>query len=102
MKDRLKAIEDEPDSDEERDALTRCLELIDAESDGGQGRQGRPGRSSTQQVLAKYAKLTEDEIKTLVVEDKWFASIRAAIEGEVERLTQRLAGRVKELEERYA
>ncbi|HPZ14836.1 MAG TPA: hypothetical protein PLK04_11510, partial [Bacillota bacterium] len=43
-----------------------------------------------------------DEIKTLVVEDKWFASIRAAVEGEVERLTQRLAGRVKELDERYA
>ncbi|HOB44253.1 MAG TPA: type I restriction endonuclease subunit M, partial [Bacillota bacterium] len=53
-------------------------------------------------VLARYATLTEDEIKTLVVEDKWFASIRAAIEGEVQRLTQRLAGRVKELDERYA
>ncbi|HBY98804.1 MAG TPA: hypothetical protein DEP84_33475 [Chloroflexi bacterium] len=34
--------------------------------------------------------------------DKWFAAIQAAIEGEVQRLTQRLAGRVKELEERYA
>ena len=38
----------------------------------------------------------------MVVEDKWLASIRAAIEGEVEQLTQRLASRVKELEERYA
>ena len=35
------------------------------------------------------------------VGDKWFASIQAAIEGEVQRLTQQLAGRVKELEERY-
>ncbi|MCZ7568251.1 MAG: hypothetical protein M5U01_06660 [Ardenticatenaceae bacterium] len=34
--------------------------------------------------------------------DKWFAAIQAAIEGEVQRLTQRLAARVKELEERYA
>jgi type I restriction enzyme M protein len=54
------------------------------------------------QVLAKYPKLTEVEIKTLVVDDKWFASIEAAIEGEVRRLTQQLASRVKELEERYA
>jgi type I restriction enzyme M protein len=53
-------------------------------------------------VLTRYGKLTEDEIKTLVVEDKWLASLRAAIDGEVQRLTQRLAGRVKELEERYA
>ncbi len=52
-------------------------------------------------MLAKYPKLTEAEIKTLVVDDKWFASIQAAIEGEVQRLTQQLAGRVKELEERY-
>ena len=37
-----------------------------------------------------------------MVEDKWFASIRASIEGEVQRLTQQLAGRVKVLEERYA
>ena len=55
-----------------------------------------------EQVLARYAALTEAEIKTLVVEDKWFTSIRGAIEGEVQRLTQQLAGRVKELEERYA
>jgi type I restriction enzyme M protein len=55
-----------------------------------------------ERVLARYATLTGDEIRTLVVEDKWFASIRAAIEGEVQRLTQRLAGRVKELDERYA
>ena len=33
--------------------------------------------------------------KTLVVEDKWFASIHAAIDGEVQRLTQALAERVK-------
>ena len=61
-----------------------------------------PMRSWDQKVLDHYAALTETEIKTLVVEDKWFASIRAALESEVQRLTQQLAGRVKELEERYA
>ncbi len=53
-------------------------------------------------VLARYSQLTEAEIKTLVVEDKWFVSIQSAVEGEVQRLTQQLTGRVKELEERYA
>ena len=53
-------------------------------------------------VLAGYAKLSEAEIKSLVVENKWFAALQAGIEGEVEQLTQRLAARVRELEERYA
>jgi type I restriction enzyme M protein len=38
----------------------------------------------------------------LVVDNKWFASLGAAVEGEVQRLPQQLAGRVKELDERYA
>lgn len=52
-------------------------------------------------VIQKYATLTENEIKTIVVEDKWFANIRIVIEGEVQCLTRQLAGRVTELEERY-
>ena len=52
-------------------------------------------------MLKKYGKLSEAEIKTLVVDDKWFVEIKRNIEGEVQRLTQVLAGRVKELDERY-
>ena len=37
-----------------------------------------------------------------MVVDKWFPDIQSAIAGEVQRLTQELTGRVKELEERYA
>ncbi|MPS32628.1 MULTISPECIES: type I restriction-modification system subunit M [unclassified Salinivibrio] len=55
-----------------------------------------------QAVLARYFDLTEDEIKQLAVDDKWLADIRAATESEVERITNQLAGRVRELEERYA
>lgn len=54
------------------------------------------------QVLAKYPKLTEDEIKVLMVDDKWFTAIKAGIDGEVQAVAQRLAGRVRELDERYA
>ena len=103
MKNRLKAISDDdvPESSEERKVLTRCLALIEAESEAAKAvKEARAALD--QQVLARYATLTEDEVKTLVVEDKWFASIRAEIEGEEQRLTQQLAGRVKELEDRYA
>ncbi len=52
-------------------------------------------------AYAKYPMLTEAEIKTLVVEDKWLAAIAAAIHGEMERISQTLTRRVKELAERY-
>ncbi len=98
---RLKAIQDEAESDEEREALTRCLKLIEAEAEASKAVRDAQA-ALDEKVLAKYPKLTEAEIKTLVVDDKWFASIQTAIDGEVQRLTQQLAGRVKELEERYA
>ena len=103
VKTRLKAIhhDDEPESGEERKALTRCLVLLQAEAEAAKAvREAKADLD--QQVLTRYSTLTEDEIKTLVVKDKWLASIHAEIEGEVHRLTQQLAWRVKELEERYA
>ena len=49
----------------------------------------------------KYPELTEDEIKTLVVDDKWLATIGKAIHGEMDRISQNLSQRVKQLAERY-
>jgi type I restriction enzyme M protein len=52
-------------------------------------------------AYAKYAGLSEKEIKTLVVEDKWLAALSAAVHGEMDRISQALTRRVKELAERY-
>ena len=53
-------------------------------------------------VAAKYAKLTEDEIKTLVVDDKWLATLAADVQSELDRVSQALTGRIRQLAERYA
>jgi len=37
-----------------------------------------------------------------VVNDKWLATIQTNIVAEIERVTQKMANRVKELEERYS
>ena len=103
VKARLRAIEEEagPHGDEERDVLERCLALIDTESRAGSAvREAQTALD--RKVLDRYATLTEKRIKTLVVDDKWLAGIRAAIEGEVDGLTQQLSGRVQVLEARYA
>jgi type I restriction enzyme M protein len=53
-------------------------------------------------VLEKYSDLTDAEVKDLVVEDKWIATVQTAVRDEIERITQQLSGRVQELETRYA
>ena len=87
--------------DDERDALEHCLSLIEAKSKADKAVKGAQ-LALDEQVFARYNTLTETEIKQLVIDDKWFATIQAAIIGEVQRLTQNLTERVQELEERYA
>ena len=50
----------------------------------------------------KYPTLTDAEIKSLVIDDKWMARLSAAVQGELDRVSQTLTGRIRELAERYA
>lgn len=52
-------------------------------------------------TLAQYGKLTEDEVKQLVICDKWESAISERVTGEVTKLTHNLVARIKELGERY-
>jgi type I restriction enzyme M protein len=52
-------------------------------------------------AYAKYPALTESEIKALVVDGKWMARLTVAVRGELERVSQTLTGRLRELAERY-
>ena len=53
-------------------------------------------------VFKQYPKLTIEEIKNLIVDDKWLATLQGNIIAEIERVTQQMANRVKDLEERYS
>jgi type I restriction enzyme M protein len=48
-----------------------------------------------------YPELTVEEIKELVIQDKWMDRLASDIQGEMDRISQRLASRIKELAERY-
>jgi type I restriction enzyme M protein len=52
-------------------------------------------------AYAHYPKLTEAEIKQVAVDDQWMAALEAAVQGEVDRVSQNLTQRVIELAERY-
>jgi type I restriction enzyme M protein len=97
---RLKEIKGDREAREEADALNAWLKLSTQEANI---KKALKEAEAAQDALAyaKYPKLTEEEIKTLVVEDKWLASISAAVHGEMDRISQTLTQRVKELAERY-
>ena len=53
-------------------------------------------------LLVKYANLSEEDIKRLVIEKKWFASLGSRLDGEMQRISQQLTSKVSALAERYA
>ena len=49
----------------------------------------------------KYSQLSVNEIKTLVVEDKWLAHLSACVQSEIDQVSLMLTGRICKLAERY-
>ena len=100
VKSRIKEIGRDADAAEELDvlqrwlalseqagALKRCIKALDSELDA--------------KALARYPRLTSEEVKALVVDHQWMTTLAAAVHGELDRISQALTGRVKELAERY-
>jgi type I restriction enzyme M protein len=98
---RLKEIKADPDAEEERAMLEECQKLYDQEAAMKKAVK-QATEALDKAVFGQSPKLSEAEVKTLVVEDKWHATLKGAIAAEIERVTQQLANRVKDLEERYA
>lgn len=100
VKARLKAIAGDAEAADERAALGEYLGLLDQEAETA--RQIREAQKAlAAQVAARYKALSEDEVKALVVDDKWLAALAADVQTELDRVSQGLSGRVKELAERY-
>ena len=97
---RLKEIKGDRDAKDEVAALNDWLKLNGEEADLKK-RLKEAEATLDAHAYALYPKLTESEIKILVVDDKWLASLDAAIHGEMDRVSQQLTMRVKELVERY-
>jgi len=100
---RLKALKlaADPDTTEEREALEAYAALLDQQVESNKVvREAQ--KALDEQVVNQYGRLTEAEIKTLVVDDKWLAALCDDVNGEMDRVSQALTGRIKQLTERYA
>ncbi|RJQ71870.1 MAG: type I restriction-modification system subunit M [Desulfobacteraceae bacterium] len=98
---RITEIRNDTEMRDELAVLLQCQEMIDREAAADKAAK-EAQKALDLKVFKKYPTLTVDDIKTLVVQDKWLAAMEAQVRGEIERVTQQLAGRVLVLEERYA
>jgi len=100
-KARLHEIGDDPIYADEREVLVAYVELLEQQSEV-KARRKSAQESLDKKIDAKYPKLREAEIKTLVVDDKWMAQLDAVVQGELNRVSQTLTDRIRELAGRYA
>ncbi|HAX97757.1 MAG TPA: type I restriction endonuclease subunit M, partial [Candidatus Atribacteria bacterium] len=97
---RLKEIQNDPGSLEEEHVLEDYLALLKKE--GEINKQIKDVQTDLdKRVLEKYSMLNEEEIKTLIIKEKWMATLGKEVTAELDRISQRLAQRIKELAERY-
>lgn len=101
VKERIKEIGKDKDAADEL-AILKQWQALAADEAGYKKQLKELEAELDAKAYVHYPKLTPDEVKTLVVEDKWLAALDSAIHGEMDRVSQSLTQRVKELAERYA
>ncbi|AFZ45137.1 type I restriction-modification system, M subunit [Halothece sp. PCC 7418] len=100
INNRIKEIKKDPDFADELTVIKDYLALIN--KDAKLGKEIKAAQTHlNNQVIKKYEELTVEEIKTLVVDDKWLPTLWEAVRSEMERISQRLAQRIQDLAERY-
>jgi type I restriction enzyme M protein len=98
---RIKEIQASAEDKEERKVFESYLKLAEKLSEANKKIKAAE-KSLETKVLAQYKTLTQEQIKAMVVENKWIASIEEAVKSEMDRISQKLTQRIKELAERYA
>jgi type I restriction enzyme M protein len=97
---RLKEIRGDKEAQDEMELLTKFIELCESDSDIKKKLKDLDA-ALDKKSYDKYPKLSESDIKSLVIENKWMAALDVAVHGEMDRVNQSLTARVKELAERY-
>ena len=101
IKDRIKEFKNNPDDTEELTALQQYEKLMKDESTYNTAIKNAV-IALDKVVIEKYSALTLEEIKTLVIEKKWCATLFDRVDELFSSLSQHLAERITELSERYA
>ena len=97
---RIKEIHRDPEAADELTALREWLLISDDELKTKRALKAAEA-DLDDQAYGRYDSLTDTEVRELVVQGKWLASLEQAVAAEVERVSQALTSRLKQLGERY-
>jgi len=97
---KLKELKHESDSEEEKYILQQYLDLLAQEATLKKSIK-EADSDLDEKLLSFYPTLSEEQIKQLVVADKWMVTIEKDIHSEMDRISQSLTQRIRELAERY-
>jgi type I restriction enzyme M protein len=97
---RLRDAKRENCDPEEIDALTTLIALYDEEATARK-RAKEASAALDAAAIARYGKLTIDQIQGLLINDKWGSEIARRIDMELGKLVQGLGDRIRTLGERY-
>jgi type I restriction enzyme M protein len=101
VKDRIREIGSDPDGPEELALLKAWLDL--GTRVAVLKKQVRETEAELDTLAyEQYPKLKPAEIQSLVIDDKWMATVAASVQSEFDRVSQTLTRRIRELSERYA
>jgi type I restriction enzyme M protein len=101
VRDRIKELGIDPDGAEELQVLQAWLKLS-AEETALKKAVKEQDAQLDQLAFEQYARLSLPEIQTLVIHDKWLARLAQDLQAELDRVSQTLTRRIRELAERYA
>ena len=100
-KAQLAKIKRDKTSVEERKLLETYVDLTEQEAAASRKVKDAV-KALDAKVVTQYSQLTVADIQTLVVVNKWLAVLASSVQGELDRVSQMLTGRIKQLAERYA
>jgi type I restriction enzyme M protein len=101
VKSRLKEIGKDDDFADELKILQEYVALLDEQANL-KSHLKVAQEDLTEKLAVKYPQLSEDDVKNLIINDKWLATLNGAVQAELARASQILTGRIRQLAERYS
>ena len=100
IKARLKEVNKDQNFIDELNLLQECVELLEKQADIKK-KLKTSLNDLNNKIQDKYPKLKEEEIKLLVIENKWMNKLSITMRSELDHVSQTLTSRILELAQRY-
>src|SRR5690625_977279 len=97
---KIRELKNDPDEQEDYETLV-AYKALDDEISKIKKEIKTEKESLTKLVNEKYETISKEDLKILIIEDKWMKQFNDDVNEELDRVSQRLPARIEELAERY-